>query len=129
VTQAKTFTRWRTESPLIQSDEIYLASFPFGDTAGMKLRPVLTLTGALAPVPEVLVAYVSSVIPNVLLPSDIVLDPTTAEHKSTNLKTKSALRLHKLATIHGSAIVRRIGSLSATTISEVDQKLRTLLGL
>ena len=36
-------------------DEIYLASFPFGDTAGMKLRPVLLLTGPVGSVPEVLV--------------------------------------------------------------------------
>jgi mRNA interferase MazF len=85
---------------LIQPDEIYLANFPFGDTAGMKVRPVLTLTAPLGPVPEVLVAYISSVIPNPLLPSDIVLDPATAEHRSTNLKNTSALRLHKLATIH-----------------------------
>jgi len=114
---------------LIQTDEIYLASFPFGDTAGMKLRPVLTLTGPLGPVPEVLVAYISSVIPTSLLPSDIVLDPATAEHQPTNLKTISALRLHKLATIHTSAVVRRLGGLSAKTISDVDQKLRTVLNL
>ena len=112
---------------MIQPDEIYLASFPFGDTPGMKLRPVLTLTGPLGPVPEVLVAYISSVIPNPLLPSDIVLDPTATEHRPTNLKSKSALRLHKLATIHTSAVVRRLGSLSATTISDVDQKLKALL--
>lgn len=42
--------------------EIYLARFPFGDVPGMKLRPVLLLTGAIGPIPEVLVAYVSSVI-------------------------------------------------------------------
>ncbi len=112
---------------MIQPDEIYLASFPFGDTPGMKLRPVLTLTGPLGPVPEVLVAYISSVIPNPLLPSDIVLDPTANEHRPTNLKNKFALRLHKLATIHTSAVVRRLGSLSATTISDVDQKLKALL--
>jgi hypothetical protein len=29
--------------------EIYLAQFPFGDVAGMKLRPVLLLTGAAYP--------------------------------------------------------------------------------
>jgi mRNA interferase MazF len=75
----------------------------------------------------VLVAYISSVIPNPLLPSDIVLDPTANEHRPTNLKNKSALRLHKLATIHTSAVVRRLGSLSATTISDVDQKLKALL--
>jgi hypothetical protein len=35
-------------------DDICLASFPFGDTAGMKLRPVLLLTGKLGSIPEVL---------------------------------------------------------------------------
>ena len=114
---------------MIQPDEIYLASFPFGDTAGMKLRPVLTLTGTIGPIPEVLVAYISSVIPKPLLPSDIILDPTAAEHQSTKLKSRSALRLHKLATIHTSAIVRRLGNLSPHTTDEVDRKLRGILSL
>ena len=114
---------------MIQRNEIYLASFPFGDTAGMKLRPVLTLTAAVGPIPEVLVAYISSAIPSSVLPSDVVLDPATIEHASTKLKSKSVFRLHKLATIHGSAIVRRLGQLSAATTSEVDQKLRILLKL
>ena len=114
---------------MIQRDEVYLASFPFGDTAGMKLRPVLSLTGPLGHIPEVLVAYISSVIPGSPLPSDILLDPSTSDHRTTNLKTKSVLRLHKLATIHTSAIVRRLGGLSANTVLEVEQKLRTLLVL
>lgn len=95
----------------------------------MKLRPVLTLTGPIGPIPEVLVAYISSVIPHSLLPSDIVLDPANAEHTLANIKTKSVLRLHKLATVHGSAIVRRLGQLSTTTASEVDQKLGAMLDL
>ena len=55
--------------------EIYLAAFPFGDVPGMKLRPVLLLTSNIGVVPEVLVAYISSVIPSQFLPSDLVLDP------------------------------------------------------
>ena len=43
--------------------EVSLAAFPFGGSVGMKVRPVLLLTGPLGPVPEVLVAYISSVIP------------------------------------------------------------------
>jgi mRNA interferase MazF len=117
------------ERLLIQPDQIYLASFPFGDTAGMKIRPVLALTEPVGPVPGVLVAYISSVIPQPLMPSDILLDPTTNAHRFTNLKTVSALRLHKLATIHTSAVGRRLGTLPAITISEVDQKLRLLLRL
>jgi hypothetical protein len=64
----------------VNRDEIYLASFPFGDSAGMKLRPVLLSTGPVGSVPEVLVAYISSVIPPVLLPSDIMLDPRVLLH-------------------------------------------------
>lgn len=110
-------------------DEICLASFPFGGSAGRKLRPVLLLTGPVGSVPEVLVAYISSVIPPTLLPSDIVLEPAEADHASTNLKTRSVLRLHKLATIHARDILRRLGILSPGTASEVGAKLRKLLEL
>ena len=41
----------------MQPGEIYLAYFPFGDVPGMKIRPVLLLTGARGSIPEVLVAY------------------------------------------------------------------------
>ena len=95
----------------------------------MKLRPVLLLTGPIGSVPEVLVAYISSVMPGALLPSDVVLDPATSEHAATQLKTKSVLRLHKLATIHVRSVVRRLGGLSTATASEVDDKLRDLLSL
>jgi mRNA interferase MazF len=65
----------------------------------MKLRPVLLLTGSLGSVPEVLVAYISSVVPAQLLPSDLLVDPAKPEFRNTHLKVTSALRLHKLATI------------------------------
>lgn len=95
----------------------------------MKLRPVLLLTGPVGSVPEILVAYISSVIPSACLPTDIVLDPGTAEHASTNLKAKSVLRLHKLATIHTRSVARRLGVLSPGTAAEVHGKLRMLLDL
>ncbi len=109
--------------------EIYLANFPFGGLPGMKLRPVLLLTGPIGTVPEVLSAYISSVLPAVLLASDIVLDPKQAEHASTKLKTTSVLRLHKLATIHERSVVRYLGRISPTTAAEVAAKLRMLLNL
>lgn len=113
----------------MRPDEIVLASFPFGDSAGMKLRPVLLLTGHLGNVPEILVAYISSVLPPTLLPTDIVLDPAIAEFAATHLKAKSVLRLHKLATIHARNVVRRLGVLPPAAASEVDDKLRALLSL
>lgn len=113
----------------MQPGELYLAQFPFGGGAGMKLRPVLALTGAIGSVPEILVAYISSVVPSVLLPSDVVLDPVQPDHKASNLKVKFVLRLHKLATIHRRSAVPYLGVLSPTPAAEVATKLRTLLNL
>ena len=114
---------------MVKPDEIYLANFPSGESPGMKLRPVLTLTYFVGTVPEVLVAYISSVVPALLLPSDLVLDPSSREHSGTNLKTTSVLRLHKLATVHGRNVVRKLGKLSPVTALEVDEKLRLFLNL
>ena len=109
--------------------DICLARFPFGGTAGVKLRPVLLLTGPLGTVPEYLVAYLTSVIPPSLLLTDILLDPAQPDHASTGLKTASLLRLHKLATVHGSDIVRQVGTLSPIVWTQVETKLRLLLNL
>jgi mRNA-degrading endonuclease toxin of MazEF toxin-antitoxin module len=109
--------------------EVYLANFPFGGTVGAKLRPVLLLSDPVGPVPEVLVAYMTAVIPSALLPTDIVIDPAQAEYASTGLSKTSVLRLHKLATVHQSDIRRRLGDASPTLRAEVEAKLRLFLNL
>lgn len=109
--------------------EVYLAKFSFGDAPGMKLRPVMLLTATIGPIPEVLVAYISSVIPTQLLPSDLALDPALPQFQSTRLKTASVLRLHKLATIHSASLVRYLGYLDAATYRLATRKLANLLGL
>ena len=95
----------------------------------MKLRPVLLLTGSLGSVPEVLVAYISSVVPPQPLPSDLIVDPSMPEFQGTHLKVTSAVRLHKLATIHCSSLARHLGALESAQQAIVAGKLRVLLGL
>ena len=95
----------------------------------MKLRPVLLLTGTIGSVPEVLVAYISSVVPPHPLASDLVIDPQASEFQTTHLKVVSALRLHKLATIHTSSVMRYLGTLDPAQYGIVRDKLRNLLGL
>ncbi len=109
--------------------EIYLSHFPYGGSAGMKPRPTLVLAGPVGTIPEVLVAYISSVIPATPLPSDIVLGPSLPENACTNLKVVSVVRLHKLATIHQRSVLRYLGKVSPATEAEVATKLRQLLNL
>src|SRR5215210_975328 len=73
----------QTGSRSMRPGNVCLANFPFGDTAALKLRPVLLLTGPVGPVPEILVAYISSVVPPTLLASDILVDPSKPEGSST----------------------------------------------
>jgi mRNA interferase MazF len=109
--------------------EIYLAYFPYGDAPAWKLRPVLLLTPPIGSVPELLVAYITTVMPTVLLPSDLILDPSNPDHASTKIKTISIVRIHKLATMHQSTFMRKIGALSQTLHDEVQARLRALLNL
>jgi mRNA interferase MazF len=113
----------------MRAGEIYLARFPFGDVPGMKLRPVLLLTGSVGPIPEVLVAYISSVVPGHLLPSDLIIDPASPEFQGTHLKVVSAVRLHKLATLHCSGLVRYLGGVESGHLAVISGKLRALLAL
>jgi len=113
----------------MQPGEIPLAAFPFGDAPGMKLRPVLLLAPQIASTNEVLVAYISSVIPPTVLPTDLVLDPQLEEHGQTGLKVTSVLRLHKLATIHVTTVRRRLGRLSTRSMDQGRAKLRLMLEL
>ena len=109
--------------------EIYLANFPLGGSPGMKLRPVLLLTGPVGSGPEILVAYISSVVPPQLLPTDLILDPQLPEHRTTHLKAISVLRLHKLATIHRTTLARYLGVVDAGTQRTIVSKLKELLNL
>jgi mRNA interferase MazF len=113
----------------VRADDIYLARFPFGDVPGMKLRPVLLLTGKVGNVPEVLVAYISSVVPPVLLDTDILIDPNLSEVTPTNLRIISILRLHRIAATYARNVVRYLGRLPSSMSAEVDDQLRTLLSL
>jgi mRNA-degrading endonuclease toxin of MazEF toxin-antitoxin module len=81
------------------------------------------------PAAEVLVSYISSVIPEQLSPTDIVLDSTTESDRETHLKTRSVLRLHKLATIHRSSLPRFLGRLSPERFADARKLLRTWLSL
>lgn len=74
-------------------------------------------------------AYISSVLPSQPLPSDLILDPAQPPFQTTDLKVPSALRLHKLATIHSSSLARHLGVLESGQQKVVGEKLKTLLGL
>jgi mRNA interferase MazF len=125
----RTFTPSPMGNRRMKPGDIFLGQFPFGDAPGMKLRLVLVLSRVTGAFAEVLVAYISSVFPSDQLATDLLIDPEAAADRDTNLKMPSVLRLHKLATVHRSSLVRFLGRLSPSRFAAAQVSLREWLAL
>jgi len=67
--------------------------------------------------------------PGELLPTDFVLEEKHPSFAKTGLKYRSVLRVHKLALLNKSLVVRVLGEMSTDLMNEVNQRLRLALGL
>lgn len=114
-------------STLLRGD-IVLTQFPFTDLTGTSLRPALVVSPGQIGQDIVLVA-ISSVVRGALAPTDYTVDTIHPEFSLTGLRVTSVLRLHKLAAVEHSVIVRRLGRIGVQLQAEVDRLLCVVLGL
>lgn len=112
--------------PLLQRGDVVIAAFPFTDLSANKRRPALVLTATHA---DVILAFISSVLPPTFNSNEIPFIPTDGDFIQTGLKVPSILRLDKLATIDKLLVTRRIGRLSKQRLQVVDDCLIQVLGL
>ncbi len=100
--------------------KIVVIPFPFTDLSSYKRRPALVLHEYKN---DVVVAYISSVLPSNLSPTDVLVSRTRASFIRTGLVTDSVIMLNKLATIERSLIIRILGEVDADLKSEINIKL------
>jgi mRNA interferase MazF len=67
-------------------NSIVLVSFPFDDFSSSKLRPALCLTNKIGKMEHVVVAFISSKIPEELIESDLIIRLNSNEWEGTGLK-------------------------------------------
>ncbi|MCL4868623.1 MAG: type II toxin-antitoxin system PemK/MazF family toxin [Anaerolineae bacterium] len=70
-----------------------------------------------------MLAFISSVVPQLPGQSEIILTPTQGDFPATGLKVPSVIRLDKLATIDRLLIVRKLGVLTMNRLNQVDNAL------
>ncbi|MSU63512.1 MAG: type II toxin-antitoxin system PemK/MazF family toxin [Pedosphaera sp.] len=109
--------------------KVVLVPFPFDDLTATKLRPAVCLTEAIGPHRHVIVAFVSSQMPEVPAETDVLIDPRRNDFGATGLRVGSVLRLHRLVTLTTSLIQRELGELSPAIQEETEKKLVLLFGL
>jgi mRNA interferase MazF len=109
--------------------KIVLVPFPFDDLTALKVRPAVCLTNSIGLHRHVILAFISSRIPQDLLQSDVVLDRGHPEFNVTGLHVTSTVRLHRLMTATTSLFQRELGVLSFSVQTEVARKLNRLFEL
>ncbi len=108
---------------------VILVPFPFDDLTGTKVRPAVCLTDAVGAHRHVVLAFITSVVPPRLEPTDLLLDPGDADFARTGLRVRSALRLHRMVTVSATIIRRQLGVLAPNLQVQVRQRLQTLFAL
>ena len=108
---------------------VILVPFPFDDLTGSKVRPAVCLTDGVGAQRHVVLAFITSVVPPKLEPTDLLLDPGSADFARTGLRVRSALRLHRLVTVSATIIRRQLGVLSPSLQTQVQQRLRGLFAI
>ena len=108
---------------------VVLVPFPFDDLSGSKVRPAVCLTDAVGQHRHVVLAFITSAVPPTLEPTDVLLDPGSADFARAGLRVRSALRLHRMVTVSATIIQRQLGSLTPNLQAQVQQRLRALFAL
>ena len=108
---------------------VVLVPFPFDDLSGSKVRPAVCLTDAVGSHRHVVLAFITSAVPPTLEPTDVLLDPSSADFARAGLRVRSALRLHRMVTVSATIIQRQLGVLTPNLQAQVQQRLRTLFAL
>jgi mRNA interferase MazF len=104
-------------------NSIVLVPFPFDDFSSTKLRPALCLTSEIGIHKQIIIAFISSKIPDEIVDSDILIQLHTNEWKGTGLIVSSVIRLHKLVTIPKSVIKRKLGKINLEIEKTVYNKI------
>jgi len=110
-------------------NSIVLVPFPFDDFSTLKVRPALCLTFEIGIYEHIIIALISSKIPDNLINSDYVIRLNTDEWIGTGLTVDSVIRLHKIVTIPKSLIKRKLGKINMRIQSEISLRIRQLFDI
>ncbi len=108
---------------------IVLTKFPFTDLSAIKRRPAVIISNVVPADPDVIVAFISTVLPTNPSPSDYVLPETHADFRLTGLKKSSVFKMDKLATLDASIFTGELGEVSPALFEQLREKLRIALDL
>jgi mRNA interferase MazF len=92
----------------MQVGDIVIVSFPFTDLVSYKARPAVVIRQTLDKHQDVILSLISSVVPQILSPLQMLLKPNS----TNNLRALSVIKIERIATVENDKILSVIGKLS-----------------
>jgi mRNA interferase MazF len=116
----------------VQRGDIVLVDFPYSDQTGSKVRPALVVQSDAwnQRLDDTILALItSSRQRRTGANTQLSVDITTVEGKQSGLRIDSIVQCENLITYDRGLILRILGSLPATTMSQVDDCMKAALGI
>jgi mRNA interferase MazF len=109
-----------------QRGDLLLVPFPFSDLSTTKVRPALVVSSTLyhASEPDLLLAAITSN----LVGAQSAVDYILQEWQAAGLRYPSAFK-PVIFTLDPTRVLHRIGAISGTDLSAIDQRLRLIFAL
>jgi len=77
-------------------NKIVLVPFPFDDFSDLKVRPALCLSNSVGQYDHLVIAFISSKLPDEILATDILLTKTSSYFIATGLQVDSVIRSNSI---------------------------------
>ncbi|MFZ4725955.1 MAG: type II toxin-antitoxin system PemK/MazF family toxin [Paludibacter sp.] len=107
-------------------NSIVLVPFPFDDFSESKVRPAICLTSEIGKYQHIIIAFITSRIPDDLIESDFIIAKNSINSIGTGLTVDSVIRLHKIVTIPKGLIKRKLGIINQSVQLKLNEKLKKL---
>lgn len=103
--------------------DIILIPFPFAELTNIKVRPAVVITETADRYKDIVVAAVSSVVPEKLSAREILLKPS----KVNLLRVESVLKADRIVTLKREDKIADLGKLSISELAEFKSKLADVI--
>ena len=108
---------------------IVLTKFPFTDLKSTKRRPAVVVSKTANKKEDVILAFISSVIPEHPTETDFVFDDSNSDFIKSGLKKKSVIKADKLVTLNKNIFTGELGSIGSGSLELLNMKLKLALDI
>jgi mRNA interferase MazF len=125
------WTSTMTTNPLLSRGDVVLVNYPFSSGSGFKRRPALVVQNDRdnARLTTTIIAMITSNTARTGEAAQLLIDSSTPEGQRSGLRQNSAAICTNLFTIEKRLVLQRIGILSASLMSQIDDCLKAALKL